>query len=95
MNKNHARAHVAHHLSYFVPVDWHIAVDFALAAARFVHAFRAPVEALTRIIEQGEAVGAHLVAMRRMMLVAIYGNHLANHQLLSFYAFHKLLHALY
>ncbi len=88
MNKNHARAHVAHHLSYFVPVDWHIAVDFALAAARFVHAFRAPVEALTRIIEQGEAVGAHLVAMRRMMLVAIYGNHLADDLLLARYSVH-------
>ncbi len=63
-------------------------MDFALAAARFVHAFRAPVEALTRIIEQGEAVGAHLVAMRRMMLVAIYGNHLADDLLLARYSVH-------
>ena len=83
MNKNHARAHVAHHLSYFVPVDWRIAVCLAFAAARFVFAFRAPVEALTRIIEQGETVGAHLVAMHRMMLVAIYGNHLADDPLLA------------
>lgn len=78
MNKNHARAHVAHHLSYFVPVDWRVAVDFALAAARFVHAFRAPVEALLRVVEQCATVVTQLVAMRRMMLVAIYGNHLAD-----------------
>lgn len=88
MNKNHARAHIAHHLSYFVPVDWRVAVDFALAAARFAAAFRAPVEALLRVVEQSATVVTQLVAMRRMMLVAIYGNHLADDLLFVRYSVH-------
>lgn len=86
VNEEHARSGVAHHRTYLLTLVGSIAVYEALAAARLGVSLRAQRQSLPGILQQFQALGAHLAAA--MMRPAVHGYHPPYNGFLSFNAFH-------
>ena len=74
MAEDHARPHIAHHLSDFFPLGRFVAMNRAVAAGCFFFLERAMDEAQPGIIQKIPAVGAERLC-HPMMIMAIDADH--------------------
>ena len=91
MDEYHAWADILHHFPYLFPIGLGVAMYFAFPAARFRVALRTMVKPLMCICQVIAAFIAQIIAIPVMMSVTIYGNHLSDYLLLSFYPFHTII----
>ena len=90
MNEDHARAHVAHHLSDLFLFVGSIAVDVAFAAARLPLSLGAVFQTLIGISQQALTLAATTRGMMMPVTIDLY--HLPYHFLFSVYSIHGHTH---
>lgn len=89
MYEYHARPNIFHHCPDFLAVSHGITVYLAFTATCLTVSLGAMIKTLMCIIQEAATLITQVILFLTMLLITIYGNHLADHRFLTFYAFHK------